>query len=236
MIFGKIINEVDEYTLKDNIKPPKETNYTLDAGDGDVEPEEDTNNDPEPDNTDNNGEDNSEYSIDTPDEDPPRDTEEENTDDNTSEEDYTMGDNTGVEGDNNTNEDPENQDNLGGDDTVDGLENELLQKEKELFNKLSEKELDIKNSELKNNFEKVYKVIDDIKDKMKRIQSRPEIQNVVDFIDNKLTETQNDIEHYIYYTYENKSYLQNLKQYNFYLLILKNIEKLFLEIQPKNKN
>ena len=218
MIFGSLINNVNnnEYILKE------EDDYTMDN----KLPDNDSSNDV-------SSEDNSDYTMD--DEPPSEDTDsnesENDNQEDESNDDYTMDD------ENNTEEDvSEDPDDDSMDSSDNSIENELVEKEKELFNKLSEEELRIKNAELKDNFKKMYNIIDDIKTKVQRIPTNQSIKNVIDFINNKLNETQQHIEHYLYYNFELKSYIQNAKQYNIYLLILKNVEKLFLEIAPKTNN
>ena len=219
MIFGSLINNLNnnEYILKE------EDDYTMDN----KLPDNDSSNDV-------SSEDNSDYTMD--DEPPSEDTDsnesENDNQEDESNDDYTMDDENNTE-EEDVSEDPD-------DDSMDSsdnsIENELVEKEKELFNKLSEEELRIKNAELKDNFKKMYNIIDDIKTKVQRIPTNQSIKNVIDFINNKLNETQQHIEHYLYYNFELKSYIQNAKQYNIYLLILKNVEKLFLEIAPKTNN
>ena len=238
MIFGRIINEVD-YTIK-NTNPPKEkpeNDYTLNAGDGGVDntddqPEETPEEEPTDDTTTDDGGD--DYTLD--DEEPPtnnEDNRDEPTDDTTDDggDDYTMDGDTPPEdgGDTDTTGDETMDDNISDPNT-----NPLVEKEKNLF-KLSDKEMEIKNKELKSNFKKLYDVIDDVKTKLQRIKPEPKVQNVIEFINKKLSETQDEVEHYMYYTYETRSYIQNIKQYEFYLLILKDIEKLFQEIAPKKQ-
>ena len=218
MIFGSLINNVNnnEYILKE------EDDYTMDN----KLPDNDSSNDV-------SSEDNSDYTMD---DEPPSEDADSNESENDNQEDESNDDYT-MDDENNTEEDvSEDPDDDSMDSSDNSIENELVEKEKELFNKLSEEELRIKNAELKDNFKKMYNIIDDIKTKVQRIPTNQSIKNVIDFINNKLNETQQHIEHYLYYNFELKSYIQNAKQYNIYLLILKNVEKLFLEIAPKTNN
>ena len=151
-------------------------------------------------------------------------TKEDNPDDN----EYSLEDNP-----DDTDDEPSGEDNPD-DDMTDAEVNELVEKEKELFANITPEQMSIKDKELKTNFSKLYMDIEKIIYKCKKVSVSQENQRVFDFINKKLKETLDSINEYVYNTYSSKSYLQNLNQYNIYIIILKNIEKLFNELKPKN--
>lgn len=160
----------------------------------------------------------------------PTNTDEEPQDDNDN--DYMMGDDQNGEDD--TGSDSQDDTGTDGTEMSTNVDDELKTKEKELFSNLSEPQMEIKIGELKSNYTNLYNTIEDIIEKVKRIPCTVQNTKVLDFIINKLSETLVEVNTYAYTTFDTKTYIQNLKQYNYYILILKNIEKLFKEIQVKN--
>ena len=235
MIFGQILLEkedTNEYKLDTNsLDGGDDNNQETTSSDNDYKL--DNNDETKDDSKENNDEDNNEYKLDnteTEDNMETTDTDEKDTQDDNE---YSL-DNNDESGDENLEEDPseDNMDNAT-DDTGD-VENELLEKEKELFAELTPEQLAIKTKELRSCFTELYSTVENTIEKSKNIQITEKNKEVLDFINKKLRETLTSIENYSYYTFETKTYFQNLKQYNFYILILKNVEKLFIEITDKN--
>ena len=248
MIFGRIILEEDKdknknpYALEDN------ENDNVAGGEEDNGNEYELTDDAEQDNKDPKpaeNDDENEYSLpqDGNDDDQKDDTENQDTEDNNNTEggdnednEYAFGDDP--EGGEENQDGDEETDNGTEDDTPtdpesESISAELIEKEKELFADLSPEQLAIKTSELRKNFTALYDNINTILEKVKLIPVTEKNKNVLEFIDKKLRETSTEIVNYSYYTFETKSYLQNAKQFNIYLLILKQIQQLFIEITDK---
>ena len=232
MIFGVILEkDNNEYSLGDTIQTNDDNEYTLDDNTNEGEPDDDTGDEPtKEDNPDDNEyslEDNPDDTDDETGEDNPDDTDDETGEDNPDDNEYSLEDNPDDTDDETGEDNPD-------DDMTDAEVNELVEKEKELFANITPEQMSIKDKELKTNFSKLYMDIEKIIYKCKKVSVSQENQRVFDFINKKLKETLDSINEYVYNTYSSKSYLQNLNQYNIYIIILKNIEKLFNELKPKN--
>lgn len=225
------------------INVEEDDDYTIDSED-----EQDTEPDTTDDTADDTGEEDDDYTLpddtdDTQEEDDQQDTPEEDNQDNQGEDDQ-QDDTTDEE---NADDDYSIPGDEEGDDTIDGEEqtdnttpdeeqpqeeqpDELKEKEKALFVGLSDKQIEIKNKELKTNYEKMYKSLDGIIERVSNIDRTQKNTKIIDFIISKLNETSESL--YIYYTtvFETKTYIENSRQYDIYILILRNINKLFKEI------
>lgn len=169
------------------------------------------------------------------------DTNNDNGDDSTSDggddtTDYTdMGDDDSGGGD-----DDNNDTDTGGSDTDSGDNSEepvddLKKQEEEIYNNLSNEELDIKHKELKTQYLNMYDTVSDILARVGDINISEENVPTVEYITTTLSNLQAMLVDYLNNNYSIKSYTENLINYNRFLTVLNGINKILDEINNKNQ-
>lgn len=134
-------------------------------------------------------------------------------------------------------ENPDSDSNMddSGDDSELNNQNELITKERELFSDLSDKQLSIRDKELRGNYLRVYNTCNDIIENMKLIPKSSNNISALSFVNTKMEELKDFISDYISNTYHTKTYLENQENYQYYIVILNKINKLFKELVPKKQ-
>ena len=150
-----------------------------------------------------------------------------------------------------TNTDDENGDNgnaktdtdLGTDDNIDtntdqadnvNTDEQMKKIEDEINKNLNDKQIDIRVKELKNKYIEVYNICNNINNRVQDINKTDENGSTIDFIISKINETKIIIYDYLSKTFNSKTYIENLTNYNQYLVVLSGIKKLLDEIIQKN--
>lgn len=115
-------------------------------------------------------------------------------------------------------------DTTGGDDEIDQLEDDIL-------GDLSDEQMAIKDKELKTNFSNLYDVIIDIEERINNVSKDANMIKPMEFISNKLSDLSTQVSDYLSYTYETKSYTENMVMYRTFLAILEQINTLLDNIK-----
>lgn len=156
-------------------------------------------------------------------------------DQNNEDEDYTLDmddDTTNTTADDeNTNTDIDNQT----DNTVDDPRQKLRDLENSIFNQLSEDEKTNKTNELRELFNMTYsncqKIIVDI-DKVIKV---PDDVKIYDYITTTLQDLMKYIKDYLNQTFDIKTYMENMVEFEKYLSVLDAIKKVFIDIKNTKK-
>ena len=145
---------------------------------------------------------------------------------------------TGEEPDNpDTGEDAAAGDNTSLEDDVTdaGDTDEQMKKIEDEINKnLNNKQIDIRVKELKGKYIEVYNICNNINNRVEDITKTDDNGSTIDFIISKINETKIIIYDYLSKTFNSKTYIENLTNYNQYLVVLSGIKKLLNEIIQKN--
>lgn len=245
-----------------NLRSILEVKRKVNGQEEDLEKEEqDTeNNEPEENDTDDNiSEENNEndksnnYSMgniedDTDNEDSENNSEEENPDETESGDDesseannYTMGDIEEDEESDDTNEDEtsneeESEENNTDDTSSQESESELKSLENDIFKDISPEQMNIKIMELKKQYLEVHVTITDVLTRTNKIPKTSHNMSVLEFIINKLMELKDIVQFYLANTFDTKSYVENMVNYQQYLATLNTINRLLKEISRKKEN
>lgn len=232
-------DETDKYNLdneEETGEPAEdETNYELDNDDVEDEPTDDESNyelDDEEEPTD----DETNYDLEND------DTEDSiEMDDGMDEDEQTNDDEGGYDLDDDMEEgDPEEgteDDTETGEEGTDDVENsdsnnELKDLENKVFN-ISPTGLDIREKTLKKDYIELYNNINTILDKIRLVPKTSANISVIEFCNKKLYELKSICYDYLLYTYSDKTYIENQKNYITYLGIIANINNLLMQIRPK---
>lgn len=121
------------------------------------------------------------------------------------------------------------------DETAINKQNKLINKERELFSELTDKQLSIRDKELRGNYLRVYNTCNDIIENIKLIPKTSNNISVLSFVNDKLEELKDFVTDYISNTYHTKTYLENEENYHYYIVILNKIDKLFKDLSPKKQ-
>ena len=215
-----------------------ETNYTMDDGETPEGAEDTTVEDDPPEDDETN------YTMD--DDEVPEDGEEE-TQENIdgeaetdtgggTETDYSMDDTDigGEEGGEDTETDMPTDDGMGEEEEVDP-DQEMKDLEKELNGSLSDKQVAIKNRELKKQYVQIYNTASEISERIEKIVKNQDNITIIDFCLNKIFEMKKLIYDYITNTFDTKTSIENSINIKQYLVTLASINKLLEEIKPKKK-
>lgn len=127
--------------------------------------------------------------------------------------------------------DPEGEDNIetdtdGGDYNNDSGNNEIQDLEKDVFSDLSDEQMAIKDRELKSNFSRMYDIIIDIKERINDISKDANMIKSLEFAANTLSELSDQVSDYLSYTYETKSYTENMINYSMFLSVIEQINEI----------
>ncbi len=177
-----------------------------------------------------------EYTFDDPDAEPEGN--ETQSDDNTNPEDPTTDrDEQDAGGEEYKLDDPDDPNGGTGErDTKDKM-NAIAQIEKDLFEKLTPEQKEIKIKTLKQNYVDLYNKCDEILEMINNSNpSGEEEAQLFDFIQKTIVELQDNCHDYLTYTFDTKGYLDNDAQFKQYLTILNSIKKIlgeFVEKKPE---
>ena len=177
-----------------------------------------------------------EYTLDDPDAEPEGN--ETQSDDNTNPEDPTTDrDEQDAGGEEYKLDDPDDPNGGTGErDTKDKM-NAIAQIEKDLFEKLTPEQKEIKIKTLKQNYVDLYNKCDEILEMINNSNpSGEEEAQLFDFIQKTIVELQDNCHDYLTYTFDTKGYLDNDAQFKQYLTILNSIKKIlgeFVEKKPE---
>ena len=167
-----------------------------------------------------------EYTLDDPDAEPEGN--ETQSDDNTNPEDPTTDrDEQDAGGEEYKLDDPDDPNGgTGEQDTKDKM-NAIAQIEKDLFEKLTPEQKEIKIKTLKQNYVDLYNKCDEILEMINNSNpSGEEESQLFDFIQKTIVELQDNCHDYLTYTFDTKGYLDNDAQFKQYLTILNSIKKI----------
>lgn len=152
--------------------------------------------------------------------------------------DYTMdveddesGDGASDEGDST---DTDGEESTG--DETEGSENELKSLEDDIFKDIPPEQMNIKIMELKKQYLEVYATITDVLTRTNKIPKTTQIMSVLEFIINKLMELKEMVQFYLSNTFDTKTYVENMVNYQQYLATLNTINRLLKEISRKKEN
>lgn len=108
--------------------------------------------------------------------------------------------------------------------------------EDEMNKGLTDKEIDLRNKQLKTKYVEVYEIVKNINNRMESVPKTEENMPVIDFINDKILELKQLIYDYLNTTYDTQTYIKNYTNHQEYLTVLAGIKKLFDEIKPKTKD
>lgn len=114
--------------------------------------------------------------------------------------------------------------------------NELVEKEKEIFSDLSEKQMKIKTNELKKSYTTFLTVVDDISNKITSIPKNDANMKIIKFISSKLLDLKNIVNDYLVDTFDTKTYIENTIFYQTNLAQLNTIKKVLEDMAIKVEN
>ena len=117
-----------------------------------------------------------------------------------------------------------------GDDGADPSDDEIKQLEDEIFSNYSVEQIAIMNKDLKNDFNKLFLMLDDLVDHINDIPKVMEHIATIEFISNKLAELRDMVSDYMYSTYNTKSYTENKIAYNRFLVTVRQINAIISKI------
>lgn len=122
---------------------------------------------------------------------------------------------------------------------ADPSDDEVKQLEDEIFSTYSAEQIAIMNRDLKNDFNKLFLMLDDLVDHINDIPKVMEHIATIEFVSNKLAELRDMVSDYMYNTYNTKSYTENKVAYNRFLVTVRQINAIISKIpslkDPKQK-
>lgn len=218
---GEENNEDDEHA-----DPGEASDYSMDVDDNDQETDDTQDNTDSTESGNDTGEENNEDDEHTD----PGDSNDYSMDVDDSEDDGESGDDESSE--DNTN-DSESNDISNGDE---GGDTELKSLEDDIFKDVPPEQMNIKIMELKKQYLEVYATITDVLTRCNKIPKTTQNMKVVEFIINKLVEFKELVNFYLSNTFDTKTYVENMVNYQQYLATLNTINKLLKEINTKKEN
>lgn len=117
-----------------------------------------------------------------------------------------------------------------GDEGTDPSDDEVRQLEDEIFSNYTAEQIAIMNKDLKNDFNKLFLMLDDLVDHINDIPKVMEHIRTIEFVSNKLSELRDMVSDYMYNTYNTKSYTENKIAYNRFLITVKQINAIISKI------
>lgn len=130
-------------------------------------------------------------------------------------------------------EEPEEGDS-DGDGEADSVDGDNIQAmEDEIFSSLSPAQKLIKISELKGSFSKLYRSCDMIFNKLDTIPKSDDNLLVLERVTNTLSDLKQYIEHYLMYTFDTKTYLENETNLQKYISIFNAVKEIFAQISKQ---
>lgn len=130
-------------------------------------------------------------------------------------------------------------DNSDSDDSVDDSDSgdegseELKSLENDIFQDITPEQMNIKILELKKQYLEVYSTIVDVLTRTNKIPKTTQNIKVLEFIINKLMELKDLVQFYLSNTFDTKTYMENMVNYQQYLVTLNTINRLLKEINVK---
>lgn len=150
-------------------------------------------------------------------------------------------DDTGIGGEDeggNPSENPDNDnmdDDYGSDSSSDSDYNQQIQDlEKDIYDNLTEPQMDIRSKELKRNFVNLYDAVNDIIERINDISKDSASIKPLEFVSEKLTDLADRLSDYLSYTFSTKSYTENEINYNIFLAAIDQINDVLEKIHPNN--
>lgn len=120
-------------------------------------------------------------------------------------------------------------------DVTEDINNDLIAKEKEIFSGMSDKQIEIKNKELKTNYVNLHDYIEDIMYRINHIPKQSYNIQPLAFVMDKLTQMQDTLADYLSNTYITKTYIENTIYYEKCLAILNTINEILKKLTPNTE-
>lgn len=133
------------------------------------------------------------------------------------------GDDSGSEGDSDTGEDS-------------NINDDLINKEKELLAGLSDKQIEIKTNELKDSFDNLMDTINQTSTKLSNISADQKTMDIVKYLITQLDKLSDMVNDYMAATFATKTYIENTIYYQTCLSQLNVIKKMLEDIASKDEN
>lgn len=116
----------------------------------------------------------------------------------------------------------------------DTLAADLMSMENKLLTELTPEQLQIKHQELKKKYDEIYNMIDPIINRINNLSKDNATLRVYDFVNKKLNELRDLVSHYLIKVYPTKTYVENLINYEEYIAILHQIDRVLEQISAQN--
>lgn len=144
---------------------------------------------------------------------------------------------TGEESDNEDQNNKSNNNTDGNDDqpNPDSIAADLMDMENKLLSELTPEQIQIKHQELKKKYIDIYDTIDPIINRISNLSKDNTSIRIYDFVTSKLTNLRELVSHYLIKVYPTKTYIENLINYEEYIAILHQIDKILEQIPSKNE-
>lgn len=161
-----------------------------------------------------------------------------NPDDGDEDDDYTIQDEpddseSDGDPDDNSNNDPDDGE---GEDESDDPRAKLNALEKSIFDQLSPEQQEAKLKELKSLFTLAYDKCDTIIDIINNTSKDATLAKVYDYIVSRLSDLKKYITDYLTNVFDNKTYLENMTEFNKYLAVFDTVRNIFEDIQKRQEN
>lgn len=127
-------------------------------------------------------------------------------------------------------------DDTGGGDDGDSYSSKIAGLEKEIITDLSDQQQNIRDKELKNNYLLLYNNVDEIQDRLSDIPKDADMVKPIGVVINQLLELNDRIYDYLSFTYNTKTYSENLVNYYLFLDALNKINNLIKDVKKYRKN
>lgn len=132
--------------------------------------------------------------------------------------------------------DYDGDDNYGSDDSSGSeggeLDSQIKDLESDIYDNLTEPQMDIRNNGLKSNFVRLYDMIKEIIERVNDIGKNASIIKPLEFVSVKLADLSDMVSDYLVYTFPTKSYTENEVNYNVFLTALSQINEILDKIKP----
>lgn len=116
----------------------------------------------------------------------------------------------------------------------DGYDQQIQDLEKDIYEDLTEPQMDIRNKELKRNFASLYDLINDIIERINDMSKDTASVKPLEFVCIKLNDLAERVSDYLINTYSTKSYTENEINYNLFLVAAHQINDILAKIRPEN--
>lgn len=126
-------------------------------------------------------------------------------------------------------------DGSGDEESSEDVTNELIEKEKELFSDLSEKQLSIRTNELKGLYVKLTDTIESTSDRLSSSPNNKINSKIIKFLVSKLDALKKMVDDYMVDTFETKTYIENTIYYHKCLMQLNLVKDILKEMSSKTE-